>query len=978
MAISFHWSHGKSRTLYVAALLSVIYLFVFGPQGISSTSTDRALPVTQPTRPSPGVVIAHAAGNAAAGLSSSVAQIKDKYWPGSLVSSAPKALPSYSIKPLVYVFPQFHPIPQNDEFWGENFTEWTNVRKVTTNTYGIDIKKPAEAIHGIVYHHYWFGYPVMDGVLKAMLDDGHPEIPFMLSWANEPWTKRWDGVDKANGDGTLIAQHYKDVAGWKEHFDWMAPYFRHKNYIRVNGKVQMVIYNPSHIGDLGKKMFSAWRLWAAQDPTIGGMDVIETALGGDNPDSRGPTDAKNEFGLRSGGEYDATVWPHLPRTHKIYHRGALVAWDNYPRHPAGGIRWAALALGHPKLWKWSMIEMFARIKSDPNPLGEENFLFINAWNEWGEGNAMEPSIQDGNGYIAALDDAMEYANKHIPWTPHELLESLEIAKEVNSTQSSVDVCVIIREYKPSWPWQELLSLRSTLRSLRAMNNKSWRAVVAPMLAEPGDWWRMIDMALTDAHEPRAVRAEIPEGMRKKADEHADGADVVDWVMKNLKSISPSCSTAKYLLISNSTHQYERDSFDHLNKTKADIVGINFESRGSMSRNDKESPTWDERCKRFEGYFPCTGMTADSKLVDLGALFFNMARWQSEGISLARYTESDGHTNILKELAYKPSPWTYTMSELKSDEGQACEDVRLDQESGTAFLACGYPTTRKAFYPAILNVDKTSAPTYREYFLKHHLDSNTTTQLNVIGWEGDLVLHGIDLVTNPINPQSLTLWAVNHDRRHESILKFAHILGSNDLVFEKEYVHALIKTPNAVAASGPESFFISNDHYTYPAAHLFSWYFRVAEALLGPFKWASGIVHCDAASGTLECKDVSPAGQHPAANGVLLVDGGRTLAVNEIVKGTTTIYDVDPTSKMLKVRDEIYLARRPTTCLRSLARAIWLCVFSHLHINFVMHCRRDKSSTPRSTPKPPSCAFEKIQPRNNSVGLRKFCIGMMGA
>ncbi|KAK1974133.1 glycosyltransferase WbsX-domain-containing protein [Colletotrichum cereale] len=311
------------------------------------------------------------------GSSPSVKDLLGYYMPGKAQTNHYKLSPAkradHSIKPIVYVFPQFHPIPENDEFWGVNFTEWTNVKKVTVTTWGTETPRPAEEvgfynlldlstrkrwtetmkksrIHGIVYHHYWFGYPVMDGVLKAILKDGHPDIPFMLSWANEPWTVRWDGADRPNGDGTLLAQNYGGIEDWKKHYDWMVPLFKHPNYIRVNGKVQMMIYNPSHMGDMGKRMFEAWRIWASEDPAIGGMDVIETKLEGDSPDSRGSTDAMNEFGFRSGGGMDASQWPHIGRAHRIYYRGAQVSWDNTPRHATDGGGFA-LTFAHPQLWK---------------------------------------------------------------------------------------------------------------------------------------------------------------------------------------------------------------------------------------------------------------------------------------------------------------------------------------------------------------------------------------------------------------------------------------------------------------------------------------------------------------------------------------------------------------------------------------------------------------------------------------------------
>lgn len=84
----------------------------------------------------------------------------------------------------------------------------------------------------------------------------------MLSWANEPWTVQWDGHDNAGGDGILMKQEYGRLADWKKHFDWMAPYFRHPNYIRngATGKAQVVIYSPIHASDKGKRMFEAWKV----------------------------------------------------------------------------------------------------------------------------------------------------------------------------------------------------------------------------------------------------------------------------------------------------------------------------------------------------------------------------------------------------------------------------------------------------------------------------------------------------------------------------------------------------------------------------------------------------------------------------------------------------------------------------------------------------------------------------------------------
>lgn len=110
-----------------------------------------------------------------------------------------------------------------------------------------------------------------------------------------------------------------------------------------------MVYNPSHMGDLGKRMFDAWRWWASEEG-LGGMDVIETRISPDNPIERGPVDAINEFGFRSGGGWDGTLWPSIDRLGSVYHRGACVTWDNTPRHATDG-GGSANPYAHPLLWK---------------------------------------------------------------------------------------------------------------------------------------------------------------------------------------------------------------------------------------------------------------------------------------------------------------------------------------------------------------------------------------------------------------------------------------------------------------------------------------------------------------------------------------------------------------------------------------------------------------------------------------------------
>lgn len=166
------------------------------------------------------------------------------------------------VKNIAIVFPQFHEIPENDEFWGKGFTEWTLLKKMPEKVSNQIIKRPhqdigyynlkdinhrilmekiatAHEIHGFCYYHYWFkNKKIMYEPLELMLKEGHPDKPFMLCWANEQWTKRWDG----GNNEILIEQDYDDDDGNRNHFEYLLKYFTHKNYIKVENKPIFIFY----------------------------------------------------------------------------------------------------------------------------------------------------------------------------------------------------------------------------------------------------------------------------------------------------------------------------------------------------------------------------------------------------------------------------------------------------------------------------------------------------------------------------------------------------------------------------------------------------------------------------------------------------------------------------------------------------------------------------------------------------------------
>src|SRR5688572_19281779 len=180
-------------------------------------------------------------------------------------------------KILAFHLPQFHRIPENDQWWGEGFTEWTNVRKAkplyrghyqpripaAANYY--DLLDPqtqdwqaqiarAHGIYGFCYYHYWFdGKRLLERPVEQLLARSAPDFPFCLAWANEPWTRAWDGGDRQ----VLMPQTYGGPEDWRRHIDCLLQAFRDPRYIRVYDKPMLLIYRTSSIREL-QPMLNLW------------------------------------------------------------------------------------------------------------------------------------------------------------------------------------------------------------------------------------------------------------------------------------------------------------------------------------------------------------------------------------------------------------------------------------------------------------------------------------------------------------------------------------------------------------------------------------------------------------------------------------------------------------------------------------------------------------------------------------------------
>jgi lipopolysaccharide biosynthesis protein len=327
---------------------------------------------------------------------------------------------------VAFYLPQFHPIPENNEWWGTGFTEWTNVAQARPLFPGhyqphlpadlgfYDLRVPevrnaqAElaARHGIeafCYWHYWFdGRRLLERPFNEVLASGEPDFPFCLAWANETWSRRWLGEEKE----VLLKQTYS-AADDVRHAKWLAQAFADRRYLRVEGRPLFLVYKPKDLPD------------PQATTTVIRRECLRAGL--PNPFLVGVA-AFARVDYRSIG-FDANLLfePHLgsladslrpgiiaydyasARTKMMETRGAypaypciMVSWDNTPRRGEQGI---VFTDGTPEHFERGLRELVESVRETPP---QHRLVFLNAWNEWAEGNHLEPDLQNGLKYLEAV------------------------------------------------------------------------------------------------------------------------------------------------------------------------------------------------------------------------------------------------------------------------------------------------------------------------------------------------------------------------------------------------------------------------------------------------------------------------------------------------------------------------------------------------------------------------------------------------
>lgn len=343
-------------------------------------------------------------------------------------------------KIIAFYLPQFHPIPENDEWWGKGFTEWTNLRnakslfdghnqpRIPFNNNYYDLLNPSTfewqvklaknySINGFCFYHYWFnGKLLLEKPIEMYKDHKEWDLSYCFSWANEPWTRSWDGLNKS----ILMPQTYGGLDDIKNHFNYLLPFFKDDRYIKIENKPVFLLYRANTITYLDE-MIQEWNNLALSHG-FNGIFIVETLTGYQIKKKTKfsnasvyfePTfsNAKRGFIRRSFQKIKSklqkfpimglndylTIWKailHYEKLGSLKWGGAFTDWDNTPRKGLKGyVFFGASAVLFEKYFK----KLYKMSTDSSAP-----FIFINAWNEWCEGAYLEPDSKNGYKFLEVI------------------------------------------------------------------------------------------------------------------------------------------------------------------------------------------------------------------------------------------------------------------------------------------------------------------------------------------------------------------------------------------------------------------------------------------------------------------------------------------------------------------------------------------------------------------------------------------------
>lgn len=360
------------------------------------------------------------------------------------------------MKIIAFYLPQFHTFPENDEWWGKGFTEWTNVKKakplykghiqprIPLHNYYYDLLNvdtlrwqanlaKEYGIYGFCYYHYWFdGKMLMNRPMEILLENKDIKQKFCVCWANEDWTKAWAKKEKT----VLIGQTYGNRDDWKKHFDYLLQFFKDERYIKIDNKPLFIIYRPELIETL-RYMIEFWNQLAIENGFEGiklayqqiyynhliehtgdlfdyGIEYQPGFVRQQQQKSLSVIKRKilheiiSKLNLPQKKwstiyyDYDDT-WKRIlnivPRDEKMI-PGAFVDWDNTPRYK----KHSSVVIGYSKDKFQNYLT--AQIKRTKE-VYHKDMLFLFAWNEWGEGGYLEPDEREKFGRLEAVKASLK-------------------------------------------------------------------------------------------------------------------------------------------------------------------------------------------------------------------------------------------------------------------------------------------------------------------------------------------------------------------------------------------------------------------------------------------------------------------------------------------------------------------------------------------------------------------------------------------
>ena len=375
------------------------------------------------------------------------------------------------MKTIAMYLPQFHQVDENDKWWGEGYTEWTAVKNAKplfeghyqphvpldgkyydlmdkdTMKWQADIMKEY-SIDGMCFYHYYFknGKKILEKPAENLLKWKEIDMPFCFSWANESWIRTWSEIggntwnvnmerEEDDSNGVLLMQDYGGAKEWERHIEYLLPFFLDKRYISIEGRPVFIIYKPDDINCLNR-MKECWnskvRCYGIESIYFIGVNTRQEGF--DGYLAQQPTHAS--IGVDKSVEKYENACEEIVEDAIIAENDYLCGLVSYDETPRKGEKGLALVDTDPYLFKEQLKRLFYL-----SELRNKEYLFINAWNEWGEGMHLEPDERYGLSFLEAVKEAkQEY--KDIPHSEKERLSKKQVSCKTTDSDS-----MALKKYK---------------------------------------------------------------------------------------------------------------------------------------------------------------------------------------------------------------------------------------------------------------------------------------------------------------------------------------------------------------------------------------------------------------------------------------------------------------------------------------------------------------------------------------------------